>query len=450
MPSNSNIILTGADGVVIHLAGNKTPFTGGGTPWTSRATSPYQLSMNDATGGIWTPVAPTPLDIYGSGAPYSIGAPLLYQGFDNVQEEMGIHMYATSHNHAVTLLRVLRRVLSTSLTSRPPVLSVQPDGSTNTVYYEITSAVVQESPTFINQEAGAPTKVIRALIRWTRSPFGGRVSSGETILNNVTIGNSPTATPSNLASLGTSGNGDMVNAGQPMNLLIGSTGSDRDVFLATVASRGSVAPGAVLSAGTTVTTTATPTAMVGSEGLTLRVLARITNASSNLELRAEVNGASGPWVPASISSGVTVLLDLGGFSLPYLRTLRSGLTPSITVQLRARSSNGSAVTGTLATVETLAYYTFCQYFDPDNTTRITTYLEQTGRPAIPISTEAYAEGAGVLLGPVPVIGRPPVYISGASLWIAWRTNGSNVIVESATTTITATQAPLYHTLRGNG
>jgi hypothetical protein len=151
-------------GANYHLAGGsalQTPYSGSGTPWTAQTTSPYELSLNDATGNIWVPLAAPAQAIYGGGPPFRIGQSLVTKSWANVTETVGVQLRATTHNNAVFLLRQLRQILNTALYSVPCVLAVQPDGSTNIAYYEIYNADIQELPNYVYETtSGHKTKAL--------------------------------------------------------------------------------------------------------------------------------------------------------------------------------------------------------------------------------------------------------------------------------------------------
>lgn len=453
----SSIFITDADGTTYHLAGTGASYTGSGSPWTSQATSPYQLSMNDRT-PVWTPTAAPPL------------VALDGRGLGPVEEAVGLQMYASSHDNAVALLRLLRRALNTATLTRPCILGVQPDGASQTVYYEILSATVQETTDFINQEAAVGTKILRATITWVRSPLGGRLSSGETLINGVSVSNTGTGSPDNVESLGSSGTGEHYPEGGPLNVRITpSAGSPLgEIFLSTVASRTFTDTNNSLvtssTTGTTITTGSISAAtFVTTRGVRGRLLFRITNASSTLEVRTVVSGSSStnplytsPWVRASPSgSGVNVLLDMGGFLPRYLWQEGQASTTNLTFSVEARSTTGAATTGVLDYWEYLVYYTFCAVTRSSGASNLTTVVEQfyerSGRPAIPRPLTAYTHTSGTFEFVERVRGRPPIYLPSASLYVAWRgTVTQNEHTTSQTATLTATHAPLFYTLRGGG
>src|SRR5688572_15972341 len=115
------------------------PWNGTGQPWDTQATSPFKISMNDATGGMYTPTAAAPVDIYSGGPPFRVGSDLAFRSYENVSETIGVQAYATTHDNAVALMRLLKRTLSAALASGPPVLVYQPDGASQAIQFQILS-----------------------------------------------------------------------------------------------------------------------------------------------------------------------------------------------------------------------------------------------------------------------------------------------------------------------
>lgn len=455
----------------LHLNGDAvTPYTGTGTPWTSQATTPFRLSMNDGTGPDYTPQAPQPSPVLSGAALFRTGADLILEGFPPKQETMGVQIYGTSHDTAVAALQALRRILSVVAASSPVVLEVRPQGASNSVYFEVLSAVVQETPDFLNKEVDSSK--IRAQITWTLNPLGGR-GSGETLINAVSMGNTGTGSPDNLESLGTSGTGDMIYAGGPLNITSTPgtwSSSTTEHLFATVFSRDYLANSTSLTTSSTTGAVAingvgfanTLDAFVVRRNLRGRILARITGTSTNLEIRARLgsylglNWHTGPWVRApTASGGSALLLDLGRFDpgFIYRVSTSSGATRALYVSIDSRSTNGSSATGTMASMEALFYYTFGGVYVNSLTSgsvRVESYADVGSVVALPRPVSAHHVVSNNWAGAYPFRGRPPVYIAGAGLWVAMRDGSTWVSSTSATTTVTATHAPLFHTLRGNG
>lgn len=454
----STIYLGYIDGA-IHLSpsGPRTRYSGSGEPWESAATTPFTIAANDAI-PPWTPQAPVPATIYGGGPPFRTGSDLLFRGYPVVTETLGVQMYATSHNNAVALLRLLRRYLSTTLTTDPPTITVQPSGATSPVTWAILSATVQETPDFINKESDA--NVVRAAVTWTRAPLGGRWDSGETLASAVTAKNTGTGSPNNLVSLGTSGTGDLINEGGPVNVALTTstpwTEQSNKILLATVTNRTYTAnTSSCVTSSTTgalvATLTGVSTNLETAAGLRGRVLVRCTSPSSNLQLQARVSVGTGaafwltPWARVTTGAPSAAVVDLG--AVPNL-LYGPNLTSSLSIAIYARSSDGTSTSGSLASVEWLDAYAVCE--TPSLTTNgetiyVESFQEVSGRPCLPIPARLRTSGGEIKA----LRGRAPVYIPGASLYVLWRGSG-NAHYSADTTAVTVTHAPLYHTLRGNG
>ena len=215
--SNIWIISGGTDYYLSGTGKDLNAYTGSGTPWTARATTPYSLSINEST-PTWTPTAAPSAPVLRGGPPLSglSGSRLLDRGFDSVQEPVGIQCYGTTHDNAVALVQQLRKILN-AVDGQPPILAVQPDSSTNIAYYQIFYADVQETPAFIGEEASNTTKEARCTVTWLRTPFGGLLSAGEASLSSGTMTNTGTGGSANLRALSTGLSGDLINEGQPMN-----------------------------------------------------------------------------------------------------------------------------------------------------------------------------------------------------------------------------------------
>jgi hypothetical protein len=457
----------------IHLAGKGVAWNGSGTPWTSQATSPFKLSLNDKTGGIYTPQAALPVEVWRGGPPFRIGSDLAQRGYSLVDEVLGVQAYGTTHDNVVALLRMLRRALSQGMSSAPGVFAFQPDGAGQPAYFEILSASLQESPSFISEEgrsaaqlAAGAIAVARATISWRRSPFGGRLSSGETITSGETLLNNGTGSPDNMVSFFVPGTGDRVREGGPLNVRIRPTTSTPalEVILATAHLRDYINRSDSLVTSSTVgtqlalsTNSLDSTAFNLGRGLRARLLLRLTNATINLEVRLRVLDANAvttyyqsPWVRATTITTRNVLLDMGSLVPSFLYMQGQASTANLSFAVDARSTDGGATGGTLDYAEWLIYHTFCiaSRTQDSDTLVIETFYERSGRPAIPRPTLAYSHDAGVHKQVEKVRGRPPVYIPGASLYVAWRWAGQNTHVTTEDALLTLTHAPLFTTFRG--
>lgn len=478
----SSIWLIDADGTSIHLAGAGSAWTGSGTPWTSQGTSPFELSMNEVTGGVWTPTAATPEAIFSGGPPFSSVVGVLHQGYGPVTEQVGIQARASNHDNAVALLRVLRRALTTTVARRPCILAVQPSGATGAVYYEILTASLQESPLFINQEAvsgAAGARVARAVITWTRSPHGGRYNSTggaglESLLSGQSWQNRGTGTPDDIISMGSSGAGDLVSQGQPVNLVITSTASLPEVWLsqlhvATVDSRvySTTGAGAVTTSPVTILSGADISAVQRSRAQPRLLIVGQTSAANirftvNYYLNSTPSLFSVPSLTRiipmpTLETGRSLLLDLG----PLLTRLpQSSALDAATLGVSISVNTG---TWTHTSALLLLAYTFATINAGQRewTSGDALYLHQAmsaqGRPALPATAaliyDSAAAGSPQYITE-QIAGRPPIYLPGASLWMGMTGNASNQTgyrySSAITATVAATHAPLYAALRGGG
>lgn len=466
----SLITLTGYDPVgaapiTLHLSGAGTAYTGSGTPWTSQSTSPYQLSMNSVTGGIWTPTAPSPALVLSGTPPFAEGAELVYRGYANVEEEIGIQMYATSFNNAADLLSLLRRLLSPGLTSRPPRLSVTFNGASNAILFDVVSGTVREDARFVNEEAGLSTRIIRATLQIVRRPLG---SSGETLLNNATsMNNSGTSAPTNLAAFGAM-NGDTIWEGAPINLkIVPSTALSR-LYLASALSR-QYTTGLAATYTTSSTSGALssfaqvtgPGAWIGYHGANVRILMH-ASVASNAQFRVEAylgptsNQAFyvSPWISSTAS--VAQLIDCGGFSMSFARITRDIASFAPNLAIRYRSTNGASASTVVTSTQVLVYYDFC-VVNPSYANGVTAtavildsydYLSLfTSAPRTP-RVYSYDTGASDVKDILDVRGTPPRYYAGCSLFAAYLTGSTGLYTVGNTMTATVYGLKQYHTLRG--
>lgn len=438
-----------------------TPTAGGAA--TGAGTTPYSVNAAE-----WTLSASPRQVIYSGGMPFRVGATPLYVGYENVVETINIGLRGSSADNTISLIRQLRQILNTALFSTPAVLYWQPHGASQPTHFEIYSADVQETGEWNNPAAGFVDVLCR--VTWTRS-LGGRLSSGETLLNAVSFAN--TGAGANIQSLGSSGSGELAYDGQPLNITIApvSTSNEfRRIYLATVASRNYAAVSS--GGGSTTASTSWTTFYSGATwsvaatrnvGLRARAMARLTTTSANAEIRAEARLAGANttlWTGRAVGlSGITAptLLDLGGFSLDMVRPALGITTYPIFFLYSVRSTNGSAVNVQMNYEEQLLAYTFAAADNVNAGTGgasvgVNGFQAQSGRVCLPWADPNIVEYSPAYGEPRDILtwaGTPPRYYPGAYLYLGWLTSGlthSNL----ATATVTATQAPLYHTLRGNG
>lgn len=466
MASQTRLI---SGGTTYYLAGGsaaQVPYAGSGTPWTAQTTTPYELSLNEDTGGIWTPGPAPTVPILGGGPPFKPGRALITKSYDNVTESVGIQLRATSHDNAVVLLKQLRQILNTSGFDSPCMLAVQPDGATNATYFEILYADVPESPSYL-LEITPGAFMFRAVITWVRSI--GSAGALTTLINAVTIENRSSGSPDNVESLGSLA-GDLIYEGQPLSLkLVANAGINR-MHMAVIYERVNTAVG---SSKTTTTNEAYATinpvlTSARNRQLKVRVLARFDTFTnpSKIRLQAYIFGPSGPdavfvsplfSLPAGAVQS-SVLLDFGVFDIAIMRSIfDSTLSPGI--RLTIFSSDGTSVTANLDYVEVLLYYTFATIADANLASGRSLVVEQTNDYNVNsvVTPNAHARvyvittSSGAWYSTGTWRGTLPRAYSGASLYLAWLDSGGTPNLshtKTATLTTTALHEPLYHTLRG--
>lgn len=470
MPNNIYLISAGVNYYISGGGSSQISYAGSATPWTVQTTTPYELAMNDVAGASYTPQAAVREEVYGGGPPFRDGETLIYDSYGNVTETLTIQCRATSHDNAVFLLQQLRKILNTALFSTPCILAFQPTGATNVVYFEIYGADVQETASFVNEEAGvvaAGQALVRAVVTWRRSPHGGLLSAGETLINAVTFNNTGTGSPDNVEAYA-AGAGEMIYEGSPLNIkFTPGSGSPSRVLLSSILSR----TYSIASAGSSTTSSATfqslgaatsgisVASLLTNAALKARVLGRFSALSTNAELRllygigANEQRYTRPVVP---NLGIASIVDFGKLTVSprLLASVSTGDT--LGIQPQVRSTSGTAVAVTLTYLEILLYYDFCLVSGALDTVGseylyLDSYVEKTGYPALPRSPiRAWSyDGSNLLKGPLEIRGTPPRYFSGASLYAAWYSLLS-AHSTAATAVVTAKHAPLYKTLRGGG
>lgn len=476
-------LISGGTNYYISLDGAaRTYYSGSGTPWTTQSTTPYDIAMNDVTGQRWTPQNSPRQEVYGGGPPFRNGQSLIYTSYGNVIETIPLQIYATSHDNAVTLLQQLRRILNTALYSTPCILAVKPDGSTNTVYYDIYGADVQEDARFINDESQpfqSPQSkgVLRTVITLRRSPHGALITAGETVLNALTFTNTGTGANNNTQAM-SAASGDLIYEGQPLNISIkpASAGTSvRRMLLGSVLNRtySTTGAGAGSNSSTTVPTTFntlanwTLTDKLTNAGIKPRIVLRFSTAPShNCLLRLAINYAASsantfytPWVSAvePLQDERHQLVDMGTFPIDIVR--RNGVltAPATTsIILQGLSDDGISATATLGYSEYIWYYDWARIdtlfsFSANGTHQlnIDQFPEATGVPATPWpdpgAIVSASSSSAIEIGDVR--GRLPRHFSGASLYLGWiNTSGNHTT--SHTATVSARVSPQWNTLRG--
>jgi hypothetical protein len=434
------------------------------TPWTSQSTTPFEIGMNDVTGQRWLPVEASATTAF---AGRSL-IPVSYLSYPNVDDPMPIQIRGTTQDAMIAALRLLRQELRTASYSKPARLALKPDGQTNVAYSEIYKVDVAINPLFINDENGV--QVLRAVLLLTRAPFFSNSASGATAL---TSGSHTNQAGSNTRNLPTTPSGDLTYEGQPMNIHLVGTGTNKymkRLMLSSVAGLDSSTTGAgVLSGASTSTPKATIAfasggspdlfdAITGNERTRLRVIMRFSSVTANSVVQI--------WIPGVGYSGRITLaamdrvVDFGDF-LPEPQRWR---TSPLIIYLYLIS--GGPIT--LVNTEALAYYEFAMinsfinwessaggapagydYVDVNG------FRETTNRATLPLfgpTLTYFAYNATYDFGPQPYYGTLPRLYPSTKLWLAWTTaaiaTGLPDTTFTETMTTTATYAPLFLNFRG--
>jgi len=468
MASNILLISGGTNYYISGGSASQTVYAGSGTPWTAQTTTPYEIGMNQTVGATWTPLAAVRQEVYGGGPPFRDGQTILYDSYGNVTESVTIQCRATTHDNAMTLLRQLRQILNTALYSTPCTLAVQPNNATNTVYYDIYGADVQEDARFINEEAGVGSlSLVRAVVTWRRSPMGG-ASSLATLINAATFTNVGTGANNNTQTLGTL-TGDLVYEGQPLNIRFNNPSSivaPDYIYLATVESRvySSVAQAVTTSSTTGQVYSSSPsavtlTSMLTGAALKMRVIGRLSSLTnpSRGEMRVTVvtTDIASAWVPVYNSTSAQII-DFGTIDITGLKTpLASTLTAAVSAYLR--SNDGNSTSATLDYLETIIYYDMARIESAGLTAARHTQVIGANQavsggpwlPAAPPKTQQVITASFIPTDTYFTRGTFPRAYSGASLYVNW-TGAGYIHDKTDTSAITVTHAPLYRTLRGGG
>jgi hypothetical protein len=464
MPLDVRIISQGTTYYLVNSSG--VPTAGGAA--TGVSTTPYSLNVRE-----WTLTAAPGSPIVSGGPPFRIGSELIMRGYDTVTETITVNIAASSNDNAVALLQQLRRILNPAVVGVPALLFWQPNTGTNPVYFEILAADVQELGRQQNIALGYTN--VQCQVTWLRSPFGGRITTPETLASGVVFNNGGAS--GNVITL-SAGAGELANEGQPLNMRYLNNTGTADTGALWVASihdrRRDTSSGTLATSSTTgvlgaITASDDIATAFTRRGLKLRLFVMAT-VSSNAQCRIEVygNGATSftplivsPWYGST--GGVAALLDSGAVNLwPLMRrTIGSSANYFILAYLRYRSTDGLSSSVTVGgETQRLLYYDLAVL----NLTRSVTIGTGTHQVALDCFPEASGvallpyQPRGVLLGssspspqsgPVELRGTAPRYFSGCNLWLAWnRPNGSYNPADTGL--VTVTHAPLYRTLRGVG
>lgn len=447
------------------------PVAGGAA--TGASTTPFSVRR----GFTLRPAAPLP--IYGGGAPFTPGASLAYSSYGNAEQVIPISVLGSDHENAVARLQELKTALSSGSQSAPAVFGIQETSSSTLMVTDILSGYVREIT-----EEGTPFEAwesrteIDAEIVLTHKPFWGHLTTGETVVNAQSIiSGAFTGSPDNVVPF-TTGSGDLISEGQPLNLsltITSGTIADTDFYLGTIDS--------VVSDATTqtVTTSSTTTPVAAGTGdtivisppvretqaLKMRLFVTNATASANARWRIAVyvsNVAVAPFYisPWNVNPVATGAFDAGDIPANLFRD-GTALT-SIYVVLEVVSTGGS-VTVLLSNFYVVLYYTMCRLVGiAACTTALSSvihlrgFVESSGRPCMPLPrAELYSyNGAnpayyGRIEGEAPVyLGQSAGSVNTTSLFLyaIGSTGASLGKAVAGTFTLTARNCRLWKTLRG--
>lgn len=453
----------------LSISGVKNIWDGVDGRWGGEASTPYELGMNQKTGQAWTPKAvPPTLLLSGGDLPQ-----VLDRSVGVVSETLPIQIWAESYDDAVYLKTFLQRFLLNGQYEAPVTLWVKPYGATNYVVFEVLDGIVQELPSFINDEAGRG--VLRTNVTITRQGWGtADYEAGVFSSVPATIGNSPFTSPANLIAMDASAiTGDTAYTGQPMNMEIRASRQRRPatrLWLATLADEWHSG-----NSTTTYSTTNTGGQLKVVNSITVpsaalnplvqpRCIVRVASASSNVQVRAVVQTPAGTSLAVSTlmtsdwqtPAASTTLIDFGTWPLDIFRRSRSSV-PSLQILLYIRSTDGASASVQLSWTQMLCYYEFC---------RIDTYIDDAlaQRQKIDMYTDANSYHPRLIpptatiywasaLSPAAfadVRGTLPRYRNlpnTGGLWMAWLDDVSTH-QSSEQMSVTAYRMPLYASLRG--
>lgn len=454
---------TGSSQVIIH-----------GSPGLSN----IELAMNEKTGQLWTPAASPSENVLAGGAPFSLGGvvnSLKLRGYSEITEQVPIQITGATEDAILDTLSTLRNALNSTQLRAPGVLSFRANNVTNITFYLILGGDVQESPSFINEEAGRLK--MRAVITWVRGSTGLDADS-DTLQNAQTITNNANASPPNYKIM--SGmDGDFLYAGQPITWNI--TPATNGMFKGTGVQRAYIATlfeaPTYINTNDAISTTSTSGVTIATENTTLsliepafgvkhRVMARITSPTSNLEIRIRVvfgNGTVGSGAAIYTSKWIapgtnTTIVDFGMFRLPFDRIAFSSST-AVRIITEARSTNGASATGTWADMEILDYKTFARVTSTVSLTDVVLSVRgASSYNALPVSTVNVPYTfpqvqflAGSISGAVmdfpEVVGMLPTGLENLYFWVVTLTGGVHDPTDTGTLTITS--ARLWQTMRGS-
>jgi hypothetical protein len=294
------------------------------------------------------------------------------------------------------------------------------------------------------------------------------LTTPETLLNAKTFTNTGTGANNNTQAY-TTGAGDLINEGQPLNIVIApGAQSVGYLYAASVYSRAYDTTGAANynTSSTLGTSFYSSTAFDVSARLTNvalkgRFILRVSvfNANMQIAISAQTGGGviyTTGWIQPAFT-GVATLIVTDDIDLSYIRRRKGVTAATLTFSVVGRSTNGAGANVTVTYQEFLLVYDFARMFANTTTSAtidllIDSFAEQSGAACLPWGAPEAAlrdTSTNKLLQMKELRGTAPRYWSGASLYLAWvASDGTHTV--AATAVITATHAPLFKTLRGNG
>lgn len=443
--SDYRLILDGTTYYLNNLAG--APTEGGDVR--SPSATPLTLINDD-----WRPSAPE-ADLVTGGA----GAALMGLGYAPMTETIPLLCRAGTSERLSQILALLNG--HASLVSAPGVLWCRPANTALPILFAVDRVEARAVPLQNGRDPGEGATDVAVQLRVRRSWAGG-LSAPQTLLATTSVSNS------SLTSLGAFA-GDMQAEGQPLIVRLDkpSGQSPTTVYLASCHSRTTATIGATLSAVTSTTGTAftasgsiSAAARRAASGVHLHVVARLTTLTSptkaELRVRAESSSGApiwqGDWVALGSATGAQ-LVDLGDSSLDLL-ALAVAASPQIVLRAELRSTDGTAVTATLATLDAIWAYDWA-------VATLTTALASgqrlycvaadaapNGGPYLPLDTpQAFvADTSAIPLQIARLAGDAPRAITGASLYVAWLDSGGAITIAD-TANLTVQLAPLWRSAR---
>lgn len=427
------------------------------TPWNSKTTTPFEIALNSVTGQPWSPMTAAPQYVFGT-APNGSRTIVLDRVPELITETIPIQIRGTTLSACFEARHVLRRFLDGAHHTGESYLQIRQPGAGAYTYFRIVGGHIEDDAAYFNNEEPYG-RLLRCRLVLIRQPYG-RPSTGETILSASAFTNTSTST--NLISLGTSGLGELVWSGQPMNISVTvSSVTVTRTLLASVISRQVDSTG--YTAGVAVTTnTSVGVGTLGMQALIdhpharARLLVRLASISSaEITVKAQLAWPSGAGVfhevdlsgTSQATTATGRLVDFGDVPIPLNDITGLSGTQTLNVTILATAVSGSP-TVTVGYIEILLYHEFCQIdatYGNGPQLSIQTYGGRVifAPHAAPI---ALIRSSGIIRDFAQIIGTVPKYRYGTSLWIAVLSGTTHAT--STTGTVTADQLPLYETLRG--